>query len=90
MHAPMHGKPPPARLRAVPSQRRAAAAARAAGELALSRGQLDLASDCLAKAQDVSGLLLLAAAKVCGRGGRGLARGSVLRMHGAPSFAWLA
>jgi hypothetical protein len=36
----------------------------AAGELALSRGQLDLAHDCLEKAKDMSGLLLLAAAKV--------------------------
>lgn len=33
------------------------------GELALSRGQLGLASDCLSKAQDLSGLLLMAAAK---------------------------
>lgn len=33
------------------------------GELALSRGQLELASDCLSKAQDLSGLLLLAASK---------------------------
>jgi hypothetical protein len=36
------------------------------GELALSRGQLDLAADCLDKAKDMSGLLLLAAAKVRG------------------------
>jgi hypothetical protein len=41
-----------------------AAAAAAAGELALSRGQLGLAHDCLEKAKDMSGLLLLAAAKV--------------------------
>ncbi len=34
------------------------------GELALNRGQLDLASDCLNKAKDLSGLLLMAAAKV--------------------------
>lgn len=34
------------------------------GELALSRGQLELASDCLTKAKDMSGLLLMAAAKV--------------------------
>jgi hypothetical protein len=34
-----------------------------AGELALSRGQLELATSCLTKAQDLSGLLLLAAAK---------------------------
>ncbi|WIA18293.1 hypothetical protein OEZ85_009758 [Tetradesmus obliquus] len=33
------------------------------GELALSRGQLGLAHDCLEKAKDMSGLLLLAAAK---------------------------
>eukprot|EP00879_Flechtneria_rotunda_P019952 GHRR01020972.1.p1 GENE.GHRR01020972.1~~GHRR01020972.1.p1 ORF type:complete len:816 (+),score=351.64 GHRR01020972.1:464-2911(+) len=33
------------------------------GELALSHGQLDLAADCLDKAKDMSGLLLLAAAK---------------------------
>jgi hypothetical protein len=38
----------------------------AAGELALSRGQLDLAHDCLEKAKDMSGLLLLSAAKVRG------------------------
>eukprot|EP00775_Hariotina_reticulata_P003983 gene3983-4236_t len=33
------------------------------GELALSRGQLQLAGDCLHKAKDMSGLLLLAASK---------------------------